>query len=62
MLKVAGGQYKTIHLVPTEQSKNQVETKELWLAAEQNYILVRFLMVDDDGAKLEQTLTELHVD
>jgi hypothetical protein len=62
LLSIAGGQYKTVHLLPVDQSKGQIEIKELWLAAEQNYVLVRFLMVDEDGAKLEQTLTELHVD
>lgn len=62
MLNVAGGQYKTIHLVPADQSKGQIESKELWLATEKNFILTRFLMVDENGAKLEQTLTELHVD
>jgi hypothetical protein len=61
-LSLAGGQYKTVHLVPSDQSKGQVETKEFWLATEQNFILARFLMIDEDGAKLEQTLTELHVD
>lgn len=62
LLKVADAQYKTVHLIPTDQSKDQIETKELWLAADYNYLLVRFLMVDEDGAKLEQTLSELHVD
>ncbi len=61
-LSVAGGQYKTLHLVPSDQSKTQIETKELWLATEHDYLLVRFLLIDEDGAKLEQTLTELHVD
>lgn len=62
LLNVAGGQYKTVHLVPANQNNDKIETKELWLATEQNFILVRFLMLDEDGAKLEQTLTELHVD
>ena len=59
-LSIAGQQYKTIHLVPVNNN-NQQETKELWLATEQSYILVRFLMLDENGEKLEQTLTELHV-
>lgn len=59
---IAGTQYKTVHLVPASLDKDQSDTKELWLATEKNFILVRFLMVDGDGAKLEQTLTELHVD
>jgi hypothetical protein len=62
LVNVAGTQYKTVHLIPANQSKDKVETKELWLATEQNFILARFLMVDEDGAKLEQMLTELHVD
>jgi len=61
-LSVAGTSYKTAHLIALDPLKNQVETRELWLAAEKNYLLVKFLMVDEDGAKLEQTLTELHVD
>lgn len=61
-LNIAGKTYKTVHLVPSDQSKDQIETKELWLAVEQNYLMVKFLMVDEGGAKLEQTLTELHVD
>jgi hypothetical protein len=60
-LNIGGSQYKTIHLVPANLDKDTVETKELWLATEQSYVLARFLMVDEDGAKLEQVLTELHV-
>lgn len=59
----AGGtRYKTLHLVELEQSKPQTEGKELWLAAEHHYLPVRILMIDENGAKIEQTLTELHVD
>lgn len=62
LLSVADTQYKTVHLILSDHVKDQIGARELWLAPEQNYLLVRFLMVDDDGAKLEQTLTELHVD
>lgn len=54
--------YKTLRLVPLEQDKSQTETKELWLSVEHHYVPVRILLVDDNGQKLEQTLTELHVD
>lgn len=59
---IAGGgvQYKTLHLAPPEQDKQ--ETKELWLAADYHYVPVKILMVDDNGQKLEQTLTELHIE
>lgn len=62
LINGAGTQYKTLHLVQLEQNKPQTETKELWLAAEHHYLPVRILMVDENGAKIEQTLTELHVD
>lgn len=56
----AGAQYKTLHLVPPLQDTQ--ETKELWLAADYHYVPVKILMVDDNGQKLEQTLTELHIE
>lgn len=54
-------QYKTIH-IQLDQTQPQSESKELWLAAEHYYLPVRIMMVDDNGAKMEQTLTELHVE
>jgi len=53
-------QYKTLHLAPPAQDTQ--ETKELWLAADYHYVPVKILMVDDNGQKLEQTLTELHIE
>lgn len=52
-------QYKTVHL---QLDPPQAESKELWLAAEHYYLPVRIMMVDENGAKIEQTLTELHVE
>jgi hypothetical protein len=60
VISSAGVQYKTLHLVLPAQDTE--ETKELWLAADYHYVPVRILMVDDKGQKLEQTLTELHVE
>lgn len=56
----AGVQYKTLHLAPPAQDTQ--ETKELWLAADYHYVPVKILMGDDNGQKLEQTLTELHIE
>lgn len=56
----AGEQYRTLHLAPPVQEGQ--ETKELWLAADYHYVPVKILMVDDNGQKLEQTLTELHIE
>lgn len=59
-IDTAGVQYKTLHLTPAEQDTD--ETKELWLAADYHYLPVRILLVDDNGQKLEQTLTELRIE
>ena len=56
----AGVQYKTLHLAPLV--KDTEESKELWLAADYHYVPVKILMVDDNGQKLEQTLTELKIE
>ena len=60
LIDSAGVQYKTLHLAPPVQDTQ--ETKELWLAADYHYVPVKILMVDDNGQKLEQTLTELHIE
>lgn len=54
-----GVQYKTLYLTPTEHSG--LETKELWLATQYYYVPARILLIDNDGQKLEQTLTELKI-
>lgn len=54
--------YKTLHLTPLQSDPLQTETKELWLSISQHYLPVQILLVDDNGQKLEQTLTELHID
>jgi len=53
------GQYKALHLVNAEQDEDQ---KELWLGADAHHIPVRITMKDENGAKIEQTLTSLHVE
>lgn len=60
-IESAGTQYKTLHLAPV-QDKSETETKELWLGVEQHYLPVRIMMVDENGEKLVQTLTDLHVE
>jgi hypothetical protein len=60
--EIAGKQSQTLHLTPIKEANAQesVETKELWLAAEYHYLPVRILIVDENGQKLEQTLTEFN--
>ena len=54
-------QYKTLHL-QLDQTKPQAESKELWLAVDHDYLPVKIMMVDESDAKIEQTLTKLHVE
>lgn len=55
-----GVKYKTLHLASTENDGS--ESKELWLATEHYYVPVRIVMIDDDGHKLEQTITQLRIE
>lgn len=68
-IESGGIQYQTLHLLPAvvegskmqEGSKAVSETKELWLSPEHYYLPVRIMLMDENGNKLEQTLTDLHI-
>lgn len=55
----AAGTFKTLHLVNAEQADDE---KELWLGDEAYHIPVRITLQDENGAKIEQMLTSLHVE
>lgn len=59
-MQLAGSEYRVLHLAP--EAQNGQETKELWLAADYHYLPVKILLVDENGQKLEQVLTELHIE
>ncbi len=56
-LNIAGTQYETVHLVNADADGKK--KKELWLARSKYYIPVKYLVVDDDGDKIEQVLTKI---
>ena len=58
-VETEAGKYKAVHLVDAEPDDDQ---KEIWLGAEAHHIPVRIMMKDENGAKIEQTLTSLHVE
>ena len=60
VLNTATVQYKTTHLVSTKAEDES--KKQLWLAEDQHYLLVRYRQLDENGATLEQTLTKIHVE
>ena len=55
------GSASTETKVPS-QAKVSTETKELWLSLDHYYLPVRIMLIDDNGSKLEQTLTDLHIE
>ena len=61
VIESKGVSYKVIHL-QQQLEPNKTESKDLWLATEHYYVPVRIMMVEDSGAKIEQTLTELNVE
>ncbi|MFM2435473.1 MAG: hypothetical protein RL063_1454 [Pseudomonadota bacterium] len=61
VIESKGVSYKALHL-QQQLDPDKTESKDLWLASEHYYVPVRILMVEDSGAKIEQTLTELHVE
>lgn len=58
-LEVAAGKFKTMHLVNAGDTD---DAKEFWLGTESHNLPVRLTMRDEGGAKIEQTLTSLHVE
>lgn len=58
-LELAAGKFKTLHLVDTDPTGDE---RELWLGNESQHVPVRLSSRDDNGVKIEQTLTSLHVE
>jgi curved DNA-binding protein CbpA len=58
-LDTGAGKFKAHRLVNAEQGG---EEKELWLGVEAQHIPVRIILKDENGARIEQTLTSLHVE
>lgn len=61
LIEVPAGKFKTIHLEDADKDAAE-DQKELWLGAESHFLPVRLTMLDETGAKIEQTLSSLHVE
>lgn len=59
-LEVANKNFKTLHI--SNQASAGEDKKQLWLAEDQFYLPVRYLLTDEDGNNFEQTLTKIHVE
>lgn len=58
MLKTPAGELETIHLVKQRDNKNDKVT-EIWFASGRNYLPVRILVIENDGARIDQVLTRI---
>lgn len=56
-LDTAAGKFKTVHYA--KQHKADEDGTELWLATDRHHFPVRILIVETEGGKLEQQLTQL---
>jgi hypothetical protein len=58
VLKTAAGELETIHLVKQREGKDDKGT-EIWLAKAHDYLPVRILVIENDGARIDQVLTRM---
>lgn len=59
-LDVASKSFKTLHISNLASAGD--EKKQLWLAEDQYYLPVRYILTDEKGDNFEQTLTKIHVE
>ena len=58
VLKTAAGELNTVHLVKQREGKDDRGT-ELWFASGRDYLPVRILLIEKDGARIDQVLTRI---
>ena len=58
MLKTPAGEMETVHLVKQRESKDDRGT-EIWFASGRDYLPVRILVIEKDGARIDQVLTRI---
>jgi hypothetical protein len=58
MLKTPAGELETVHLVKQRDNKEDRGT-EIWFASGRDYLPVRILVIEKDGARIDQVLTRI---
>jgi Protein of unknown function (DUF3108) len=58
LLKTPAGEMQTVHLVKQRENKDDKGT-ELWFARDRDYLPVRILVLEKDGARIDQVLTRI---
>ena len=57
-VKTPAGEFNALKLVKQKDSPDD-KGAEIWLATDRNYLLVRMLVVEKDGSKIEQVATRI---
>ncbi len=57
-LKTPAGELETVRLVKRRENKDDKET-EIWFASSRDYLPVRILVIETDGARVDQVLTRI---
>lgn len=58
LLKTPAGELQTVHLVKQRENQDDKGT-ELWFAVDRDYLPVRILVLEMDGARIDQVLTRI---
>jgi len=58
VLKTAAGELNTVHLVKQRENADDRGT-EIWFASGRDYLPVRILLIEKDGARIDQVLTRI---
>jgi hypothetical protein len=58
MVKTPAGDFEAVHLVKQRENKDDRGT-ELWFARDRDYLPVRVLVIEKDGARIDQVLTRI---
>jgi hypothetical protein len=57
-LRTPAGEFETVHLVKQRDGKEDKGT-EIWFASSRDYLPVRILVIENDGARVDQVLTRI---
>ena len=57
-LKTPAGELETVHLVKQREGKDDKGT-EIWFASSRDFLPVRILIIEKDGARIDQVLTRI---
>ena len=58
-MKTPAGEFDALKLVKRKENPDD-KGAEIWLAADRNYLLVRMLVVEKDGSRIDQVAVRIN--